>query len=70
MSKIRKAQDIANMLEEELGFFLASYQMSDLELLRDKLDEFLQLGVETEDLEDPDDALAREEAFGEDDCER
>lgn len=54
---LRKAQAIANVLEEELGFSLVSYQNSDLEFLKNKLEAFLELEIETEELEDPSDAF-------------
>jgi hypothetical protein len=61
MSSIKKAQKIANMLEEEFGFFMVQYTNNDLETLKNKLDEFLLLDVDTEDLEDPEDADAEDE---------
>lgn len=50
---LKKAQTIANILEEELGFALTAYENSDLEFLKEKLEEFLALEIRTEELEDP-----------------
>lgn len=52
---IRVAQKIINEVHKELGINLVVYQNVDLEFLRDKLEEFLELDIATEDLEDPDD---------------
>jgi hypothetical protein len=57
---LKKAQEIANVLDRDLGFSLTSYQVTDLEFLKAKLEEFLKLDVETEDLEEPDDSLDQE----------
>jgi hypothetical protein len=52
---VKKAQEIANVLDRDLGFSLTSYQNNDLEFLKAKLEEFLDLEIETEELQDPDD---------------
>jgi hypothetical protein len=52
---VNKAQEIANVLDRNLGFSLTSYTNSDIEFLKTKLEEFLELEVETEELEEPDD---------------
>lgn len=57
---LKKAQAIANVLDRDLGFSLASYQNTDLEFLKTKLEEFLKLDVDTEELEESDDALDTE----------
>lgn len=57
---LKKAQTIANVLDRDLGFSLASYQNTDLEFLKTKIEEFLALEVDTEDLEEPDDSLDQE----------
>jgi hypothetical protein len=74
MSSVKKAQKIANQLDEELGFSLTSYQRNDLDFLRNKLEEFLDLEVETEELSDPeelasDDGLDLDEHDMEEDCQ-
>jgi hypothetical protein len=50
---IKKAQKIVNELEEKFGFLTLSYQNSELEVIKDLLDKFLELDIETEDLDDP-----------------
>lgn len=57
---LKKAQTIANVLDRDLGFSLASYQNTDLEFLKVKLEEFLKLDVDTEELEESDDDLDTE----------
>lgn len=54
---IKKAQEIANVLDRELGFSLTSYQNNDVEFLKTKLEEFLDLEVSTDELEEPDDSF-------------
>ena len=51
---LKKAQDIANELDRELGFSLTSYQNQDLAFLKTKLEAFLELDIDTEELEEPD----------------
>ena len=64
---IKKAQEIVNAVDTELGISLVSYQNNNLEFLRDKLDAFLALNVETDELSDPGDLEeeldAEEESF-------
>lgn len=50
---LKKAQKIVNDVEEELGISLVVYQNHDLEYLKKKLEEFLDLDVDTEELSDP-----------------
>ena len=57
---LKKAQEIANVLDRELGFSLTAYQVADLEFLKTKLETFLALEVDTEDLEEPDDSFDTE----------
>ena len=64
---VKKAQAIANLLDDELGFSLVSYQNHDLELLKSKLEEFLLLGIETDELHDPDDIADESEEVWEPD---
>jgi hypothetical protein len=52
---VSKAQKIANMLDAEYGFNMVAYQRSELEFMKNKLEEFLDLEVETEELEDTSD---------------
>lgn len=58
---IKKAQKIANKLDEEFGIFLTSYQLSEIERINALLTQFVDLGVETEDLADADD---QKDVFG------
>jgi hypothetical protein len=64
---VKKAQQIANELEQELGFSLVSYQNADLEFMKNKIEEFLDLEIDTEELEDPDDAAYLEDVSDDDD---
>lgn len=48
---LKKAQKIADEIETATGINLASYQNDDLHFLKDKLEEFLDLDIETDDLE-------------------
>lgn len=63
---VKKAQKIANKLDEEFGIFLTQYQVSDVEAIRDLLDDFLDTGAETDDLADADD---QKDVFGLDEIE-
>jgi hypothetical protein len=49
---VKKAQKIVNDVDSELGINFAGYQNSDLEFLKKKLEEFLDLEIDTEELED------------------
>lgn len=60
MSK-SKAQKIVNQVDDEFGISLVMYQNSELEALKDKIEEFLELNVPTEELADADD---RRDEFG------
>lgn len=59
---VKKAQAIVNKVEEELGFTMTMYQNSDLEYLKTKLEEFLELDIETEELQDPEE-LSSDDGF-------
>ncbi len=66
----KKAQKIVNEVDAELGIALVAYQNSELEYLRDQLNKFLDLDVDTEDLHDADDDdfLDDEEDLSDDDA--
>jgi len=49
---LKKAQNIANHIEAELGICIAAYQITELEFLKSKLEEFLDLDIPTEELEE------------------
>lgn len=51
---LKKAQKIAEDVNNEIGFNLVKLPVADLQYLKDKLEDFLELEVETEDLVDPD----------------
>lgn len=51
---IKKAQKIVKDVYEELDINLVAFQVSNLQFLKDKLEDFLEQEVETEDLADPD----------------
>jgi hypothetical protein len=65
---IKKAQKIVNEVDHELGISLVAYQNNDLEFLKKKLEDFLELEIETEELQDADDAMMGEE-FEEDESQ-
>jgi len=52
---LKKAQKIVNELDDKFGINALGYQNSELEIIKDMLDNFLELGVETEDLQEPED---------------
>lgn len=68
MSKLsqKKAQKIVNKLDSDYGIFLTSYTLSEVEEIATLIDEFTNLGVETEDLADADD---QKDVFGLDEIE-
>jgi len=51
---VKKAQKIVKDVYDELDINLVSFQVSDIQFLKDKLEDFLEQEVETEDLADPD----------------
>ena len=63
---VKKAQKIVNDVHGELDINLVSFQLSDLQFLKDKLEDFLEQEVEIEDLADPD---APNDEFGLDEVE-
>lgn len=63
----KKAQKIVNEVDRELGIALVAYPNSELEWLKGRLEKFLELEVETEDLHDADDDDFLEEEVGGDD---
>jgi len=54
-TNLKKAQKIVNQVDGELGIALVAYTNSELEYLRNQLNKFLDLEVETDDLHDADD---------------
>jgi len=52
---VKKAQSIVNEVEDRLGITLVSFQNSEIEWLKAQLEEFLDLEIETDELEDPED---------------
>lgn len=62
----REAQKIVNEVDAELGISLVAYQRHELEFLKNRLEEFLDLDVDVDELSDADDY--RDE-FGEEDEE-
>lgn len=52
---VKKAQGIVNRVEDRLGITLVAYENSELEWLKDQLEEFLDLEVSTDELSDPED---------------
>ena len=55
---IKKAQAIVDEVYEATGVSLVSYQLSDLNFLKEKLEDFIELEIETEDLDDPEDSVS------------
>ena len=67
---IKKAQNIVNQVQDRLGISMVAYQNSELEWLKNQLEKFLDLEVETEELSDPDDLEAMSDSdIGDDDDE-
>jgi hypothetical protein len=58
---VKKAQAIVNEVQDRLGFSLVSCQTNELEWLKDKLETFLDLEIETDELSDPDDFAGLED---------
>jgi hypothetical protein len=52
---LKKAQNIANQVQDRLGISLTSLQNNEVEWLKNQLDTFLDLEIETDELSDPDD---------------
>lgn len=51
---IKKAQGIANRIQDRMTFNLVAYQRDELEWLKAQLEEFLDTEIEPEELTDPD----------------
>ena len=64
---IKKAQNIVNQVQDRLGISMVAYQNNELEWLKNQLEEFLDLEIETEELSDPDDLY--DDDIGDDDDE-
>ena len=54
---VKKAQKIVNEVEVRLGLTLTAYQNNEIEWLKDQLEEFLDLEIETDELSDPEDCI-------------
>lgn len=52
---MKKAQGIANQIADRIGLSLVSFTNDELEWLKNELEEFLDLEVETGELCDPED---------------
>ena len=52
---IKKAQSIANQLYARYGLDLVAYQNDEITQLKDQLEEFVELEVDTDELEVPED---------------
>lgn len=52
---VNKAQRIVNEINERMGISLVSYQNHELHWLKSQIDDFLDLEIETEELQDPED---------------
>lgn len=63
---LKKAQKIVNKLDGEFGIFLTSYQFSEVERISELLNQFVELGVDIDDLADADD---QKDVFGLDEIE-
>lgn len=50
---IKKAQSITNAVYDRAGISLTSFQTNEIEWLKDQLETFLELEVDTEELSDP-----------------
>ena len=63
---IKKAQKIVNDIHSELDINLVQFEISDLQFLKTKLEDFLEQEVEIENLADPSEP---DDSFGLDDVE-
>jgi hypothetical protein len=54
-TNIKKAQNIINQVDKELGISLVAYEISELELLKNKIEALLDLHVDMDELHDADD---------------
>lgn len=54
-TNLKKAQKIVNDIDSELGISLVAYEVAELELLRDKITDLLELEVDVDLLHDADD---------------
>ena len=52
---VKKAQSIVNEVQDRLGITLVSFQNNEIEWLKAQLEDFLDLEIETDELEDADD---------------
>jgi hypothetical protein len=60
MSTIKKAQSIANRIQDRVAFNVVAYQRDEIEWLKTQLEDFLDTEIETEELTDPDEIDAFE----------
>lgn len=65
-SNHKKAQHIVNEVDYKLNLSLVGYENSELELLKNKLQEFLDLEVSTDELVDAEEAYLLEEDLEDD----
>ena len=71
---VKEAQGIVNQIEERTGISLVSFNNGELEWLKDQLEEFLDLEIDTDELMDPSDVECEDsDAYGsmdeeEEDC--
>ena len=53
---VKQAQKIVNHVDDEFGITLVAYTNAEIEAIRNRLSEFLELEVSTDDLTDPEDS--------------
>jgi hypothetical protein len=58
---VKKAQSIVNEVEGHLGITLVAFNNDEIEWLKSKLEEFLDLEINTDDLQDPEDCEQEDE---------
>ena len=49
---VRKAQSIVNEVDGNMGISLVAFRLDELEYLKSKLEEFLELEIDTDELQD------------------
>lgn len=52
-SALKKAQRLANEVDQEFDLYIPAFSTTELEKLKDRLTAFLDLGIDPEDLQDP-----------------
>lgn len=60
---VKKAQGIANRIQDRMAFNVTAYSLTDIEWLKEQLELFVDTEVEPEELTDPDEFEESMDAF-------